>query len=49
MNSVTRTTGFKCQILNEIKQSVSKHLKLIIYPPGISIDYTVKSRFIFEP
>ena len=49
MNSVTRTTEFKCQILNEIKQSVSKHLKLIIYPPGISIDYTVKSRFIFEP
>ena len=41
MNSITRTIEFKCQTLNEIKQSVSKHLKLIIYPPGISIAYTV--------
>ena len=49
MNSVIRTIEFKCQTLNEIKQSVSKHLKLILYPPGISIAYTVKSRFIFEP
>ena len=28
MNSVTRTTGFKCLTLNEIKHSVSKHLRL---------------------
>ena len=48
MNSVIRKTEFKCQTLNEIKQSVNKHLKLIIYPPGISIAYTVKSCFIFE-
>ena len=48
MNSVIRTTEFKCQTLNEIKQSVNKHLKLIIYPPGISIAYTVKFCFIFE-